>query len=127
MLDKFDSIDFAPFLVPCIFGFVHFSTVQKQNKKIDFVLISKKDNRRPGKRFIVRGLDKQGNAVNFVETENIYIVHESQQMKFASYVQTRGSIPLFWSQKPNLAWAPKVAISPDHEQSLKASKIHMHE
>jgi len=48
-------------------------------------------------------------------------------MKVASYVQTRGSIPLFWSQKPSLKWEPKVAISDNHEQSMKASKLHMQE
>lgn len=94
---------------------------------MDFILVSKKDNRRPGKRFVVRGLDRNGNAVNFVETENIFVVHQEQQMKVGSYLQTRGSIPLHWSQKPNLLWAPSVALSKDKEQSLKASKIHMSE
>jgi hypothetical protein len=40
-------------------------------------LISKKDNRRGGKRFLVRGLDKQGNAANYVETENVYVVYKN--------------------------------------------------
>ena len=86
MLDKFDSIDFAPFIVPCIFGFVHIARIKKMDKIIDFILISKKDNRRPGKRFIVRGLDREGNAANFAETENILILHENEKMRIASYV-----------------------------------------
>lgn len=94
---------------------------------LDFILISKKDNRRPGKRFIVRGLDKQGNAVNYVETENVYVVYKNNQMHVGSYVQTRGSIPLFWSQKPNLKWSPSVALHDKPIESLKASKIHMQE
>lgn len=40
--------------------------------KTEFYLISKKDCRRPGRRFICRGLDEKGNAANFVETEHIF-------------------------------------------------------
>jgi hypothetical protein len=29
-----------------------------------------------GRRFITRGLDRQGNAANFVETEHIFVHHE---------------------------------------------------
>jgi hypothetical protein len=60
----------------------------------DFVLVSRKDNRRLGRRFIVRGLDKEGNAVNYVETEHAVILNETGGYRVASYVQTRGSIPL---------------------------------
>ena len=41
--------------------------------KIDFILISRKDCRRPGRRFVTRGIDREGNAANFVETEHIFV------------------------------------------------------
>lgn len=64
-----------------------------------------------GRRFITRGLDQDGNAANFVETEHIFVHHEIDHMVVASYVQIRGSIPLLWTMKPNLKWSPPVKIN----------------
>jgi SacI homology domain len=61
-------LQYAPFRVPCIYGFVG---IRKINSKIDFALITRKDCRRPGRRFITRGLDRDGCAANFCETEHI--------------------------------------------------------
>jgi len=56
-------------------------------KKYDFVLISKKDCRRPGRRFIVRGIDREGNVANFVETEHVITLYETgDSMKVATYL-----------------------------------------
>jgi hypothetical protein len=48
-----------------------------------------------GTRFNSRGLDEQGNAANFVETEVIF----NYQNITASSVQVRGSCPVIWTQK----------------------------
>ena len=77
MLGEFSGIEYSPFKVPCIFGFVYMSQPQfKSGAKTDFILVSRKDCRRMGRRFITRGLDRQGNAANFVETEHIFVHHE---------------------------------------------------
>ncbi|KAH0627251.1 hypothetical protein JD844_002759 [Phrynosoma platyrhinos] len=52
-------------------------------------------------------IDSEGHAANFVETEQIVHYNGSK----ASFVQTRGSIPFFWSQRPNLKYKPKPQIS----------------
>ncbi|KAJ7413949.1 Phosphatidylinositide phosphatase SAC1 [Willisornis vidua] len=52
-------------------------------------------------------IDSEGHAANFVETEQIVHYKGSK----ASFVQTRGSIPFFWSQRPNLKYKPKPQIS----------------
>jgi hypothetical protein len=57
-----------PFRTPCIYGLY----LTEQASGIGFKLISRKDCRRPGRRFLVRGLDEEGNAANFVETEHIF-------------------------------------------------------
>ncbi|GAB1294866.1 Phosphatidylinositol-3-phosphatase SAC1 [Apodemus speciosus] len=54
-----------------------------------------------------RRIDSEGHAANFVETEQI--VHYSGNR--ASFVQTRGSIPVFWSQRPNLKYKPRPQIN----------------
>jgi len=48
-----------------------------------------------GARFISRGIDDSSNVANFVESEIIL----SYDQFLYSFVQIRGSIPLFWEQK----------------------------
>lgn len=40
------------------------------------------------------GLDSEGNAANFVETEQILILDKLR----ASQILLRGSVPLYWTQ-----------------------------
>jgi phosphatidylinositol 4-phosphatase len=112
LLKDFEHFQYAPFKVPCIFGYLYIKSLMiDSQKKFDFALISKKDCRRPGRRFIVRGIDKDGCVANFVETEHVITLYEqADAMRVASYIQTRGSIPALWSQKPTMKWSPAVRI-----------------
>lgn len=71
--------------MPVIYGFLYIKTIQVENNKFDFALISKKDCRRPGRRFIVRGLDRDGNAANFVQTEHVITLYDQATIKVASF------------------------------------------
>ena len=62
-------------------------------------LISRLSCKRAGTRFNARGIDDDGNVANFVETETIFWSPTGVTL---SYVQVRGSIPLFWEQQPGL-------------------------
>jgi len=73
ILSEFQGYEYSPFKIPCIFGYVFISSPNVNKSKIDFNLISRKDCRRPGRRFVTRGLDREGNAANFVETEHIFV------------------------------------------------------
>ncbi|KAF3834412.1 hypothetical protein F7725_025616 [Dissostichus mawsoni] len=64
-------------------------------KIFEWILISRRSCFRAGVRYYVRGIDSEGHAANFVETEQI----------------TRGSMPFYWSQRPNLKYKPKPIIS----------------
>ncbi|KAJ8418269.1 hypothetical protein AAFF_G00139780 [Aldrovandia affinis] len=57
-------------------------------------LISRRSRHRAGMRYKRRGVDKNGNVANYVETEQQIHVHSHT----LSFVQTRGSVPVFWSQ-----------------------------
>lgn len=48
-----------------------------------------------GARFISRGIDDNSNVANFVESELII----TYEQRLYSFLQIRGSIPLFWEQK----------------------------
>ncbi|KAL2837506.1 SacI homology domain-containing protein [Aspergillus pseudoustus] len=58
-------------------------------------LISRLSSRRAGTRFNARGIDDDGNVANFVETETILWIPPGIAF---SYVQVRGSVPIFWEQ-----------------------------
>lgn len=48
-------------------------------------------------RFIVRGVNDGGHVANFVETEQLIYIDTMDDISL-SYIQTRGTIPLFWEQ-----------------------------
>lgn len=81
-----------------------------------------------GRRFVVRGLDKEGHAANFCETENIMTLKKPNgSFTIASHLQIRGSIPLIWQMKPTMAWAPPVTVNPNFDESFQAAQKHFKE
>lgn len=62
-------------------------------------VISRLSCKRAGTRFNSRGIDDDGNVANFVETETMYW---SPSGVVFSYVQVRGSVPVFWEQAAGL-------------------------
>uniref|UniRef100_A0A803TRJ7 Phosphatidylinositol-3-phosphatase SAC1 n=1 Tax=Anolis carolinensis TaxID=28377 RepID=A0A803TRJ7_ANOCA len=95
------------FAIPVMHGFIVMHSCSINGKYFDWILISRRSCFRAGVRYYVRGIDSEGHAANFVETEQIVHYNGSK----ASFVQTRGSIPFFWSQRPNLKYKPKPQIS----------------
>ncbi|XP_071957671.1 phosphatidylinositol-3-phosphatase SAC1-like [Antedon mediterranea] len=95
------------FILPVMCGFVSVKVGLINSKRFEHILVSRRSCFRAGTRFYMRGLDDQGHAANFVETEQI-IQHSGN---LASFVQTRGSIPLFWTQRPNIKYKPTPQIS----------------
>ncbi|KAG9341006.1 hypothetical protein JZ751_019759 [Albula glossodonta] len=91
-------------------------------------LISRRSRHRAGMRYKRRGVDKNGNVANYVETEQQIHVHSHT----LSYVQTRGSVPVFWSQagyrynpRPRLEKGEKetaIYFSAHFEEQLKIYK-----
>jgi hypothetical protein len=64
-------------------------------------LISRRSVNRPGLRYLRRGVDDEGNTANTVETEQILSVPDwDSSHNVFSYLQLRGSIPLYFSQSP---------------------------
>ena len=90
-------------VTPVFAGFI----TSFQAEKFKFVLISRRSAYRAGTRFWVRGADEDGNVANFVETEQIVVTDKETY----SYVQIRGSVPLSWTQYPDLSRNPKIRLS----------------
>ena len=114
------------FVLVVINGFIQGESVDVKGKRLDYILLSRRDKRRTGTRFNTRGLDDQGNAVNYVETEQIVVFLEDN-LKVFSHVQIRGSIPLVWSQKPDLSWTPRPKVSISAQQNSTSAEIHFNE
>jgi hypothetical protein len=72
-----------------------------------YALITRRSNSRAGTRYHSRGIDLNGNVSNFVETEQILV---SADNVIRSYLQIRGSIPLFWEQRVGLKYKPKLVL-----------------
>ncbi|XP_072772678.1 phosphatidylinositol-3-phosphatase SAC1-A-like [Nerophis lumbriciformis] len=95
------------FALPMVHGFIVMKPCRINGKIFEWILISRRSCFRAGVRYYVRGIDSEGHAANFVETEQI-VLYEGAK---ASFVQTRGSMPFYWSQRPNLKYKPKPIIS----------------
>ncbi|KAI1721254.1 sacI homology domain-containing protein [Ditylenchus destructor] len=88
------SIDADDWLVQCMCGSVLIRTIYVGHRTAKVAIISRLSGDRVGTRFSVRGVNDDGNVANFVETEQL-ISFEDQE---SSFVQIRGSVPLFWEQ-----------------------------
>ena len=114
-------------LVPLICGFVQIECAHFAGNEVELALISRIDHRRAGVRFQTRGLDSDGCAANFVETEQILTLRKNNRFSAASFVQIRGSIPLRWKQKPNLKWNPKGVVVDSAQNNLESAEKHFNE
>lgn len=85
-------------------------------------IISRQSSRRAGTRFNSRGIDDDGNVANFVETEVVLWLPPGVTF---SYVQVRGSIPIFWEQTPGfLPGQQKIEITRSLEATQHAFDRH---
>ena len=110
--------------LPIIHGFVDQATLSVYGRIIYITLIARRSRYFAGARFLKRGANDFGYVANDVETEQIVAemlttsFHAPEGRFFASpnytsYVQHRGSIPLYWNQD-NSGVSPK----PDIDCSL---------
>jgi hypothetical protein len=91
---------------------VKISTGSINHKHFQYALVSRKRVHRVGTRYHSRGIDDNGHVSNFVETEQLlcYQVPSDMITHVRSYVQVRGSIPLFWRQRVNSKYTPILEI-----------------
>lgn len=87
-------------------------------------LISRRSIKRPGLRYLRRGVDDQGDTANTVETEQILSKASwALKEKVYSFTQIRGSIPLFFSQSP-YSFKPVPVLQHSSEMNQRAFERH---
>ncbi|KAL4811568.1 SacI homology domain-containing protein [Aspergillus unguis] len=99
------------------------SSMRKTNLPSLLTLISRLSSRRAGTRFNARGIDDDGNVANFVETETILFLPPGVAF---SYVQVRGSVPIFWEQATGfLPGQQKIEVARSVEATQHAFDKHI--
>ncbi|KAK0425805.1 hypothetical protein QR680_009396 [Steinernema hermaphroditum] len=114
------------YTLPIMHGFVGIRRAAVNGNTFQLAIISRRSVYRAGVRFFMRGVNSDGHSANYVETEQI-IQHDRgspDNRVLSSFVQVRGSIPLYWSQHPNLRWQPVPTMKPNDHQ-LEAYVKHM--
>jgi hypothetical protein len=100
------------------------SQIHRTEKSFLLTLISRRSVKRAGLRYLRRGVDEEGHTANGVETEQILSEASwARSSKIHSFVQIRGSIPIFFSQSP-YSFKPVPQIQHSAETNFRAFKNH---
>lgn len=107
---------------PIIHGFIDQANISIYGRKIYITIIARRSHHFAGARFLKRGVNDRGNVANEVETEQVVSdmltssFHDPKygffsNPRFTSFVQHRGSIPLYWTQDLNRLPKPPIEIN----------------
>lgn len=121
----------SDFFLHIIHGFVSQAQLPLSARNLFITLIARRCKIYAGTRYLKRGTNCDGYTANEVETEQI--VHDANVSSlmanglFTSFVQLRGSVPVYWSQ--NIAkMVPKPPINIDHNDPFyKAAGKHFNQ
>ncbi|XP_022241087.1 phosphatidylinositide phosphatase SAC2-like [Limulus polyphemus] len=94
----------------------------KLQKTYNLILISRRSRFRAGTRYKRRGVDELGHCANYVETEQI--IHYGSHI--VSFVQVRGSIPVFWRQL-GYKYRPPPQLDRGEEETQEAFAKHFNQ
>ncbi|KAK1580391.1 inositol 5'-phosphatase [Colletotrichum navitas] len=99
--------------------------LRSTEKRFFLTIISRRSTQRAGLRYLRRGIDEQGYVANAVETEQVLSSTTwDKSSKIYSFLQIRGSIPLFFTQSPvSLKPVPVIQHSP--EANYNATRKHL--
>ncbi|OJA20427.1 hypothetical protein AZE42_09470 [Rhizopogon vesiculosus] len=127
--------DLSPYILPVIYGTFDIRTVYIHGHRIQLCLISRRSRYRAGTRYFRRGIDHEGHVANFNETEQILLVDEKAAGRLSlaesfthklSFIQIRGSVPVFWAEINTLRYKPDLQVM-DLQETVDMMKLHLQE
>ena len=143
-----EQVGIDPYILPVMFGMLEIRNTSIKGTPLTFVLTSRRSRRRVGTRYFTRGIDESGNVGNFNETEQAIILNDDaskgpvsyagdggmqtgksvggSEAQVLSYVQTRGSVPVYWAEINNLHYTPNLQVR-GVETATLAAKRHFDE
>jgi len=136
------------FILPVMFGMMEIRNTRVKSTPFTFTLITRRSRHRAGTRYFSRGIDDEGHVSNYNETEQIIILNDQneglggfaggdgtqngrmtndgQDLQILSYVQTRGSVPVYWAEVNTLHYVPNLQIRAV-ETAVDAARKHFEE
>jgi len=133
-----------PYILPVMFGMMRITPARVKSTSFTFALITRRSRHRGGTRYFSRGIDEQGNVSNYNETEQVVILNDTtgglsgfaggqsmasektKDLQVYSFVQTRGSVPVFWAEVNNLRYTPKLQVR-GVDTAVEAARKHFEE
>lgn len=134
-----------PYILPVMFGMMRITPARVKGTSFTFALITRRSRHRAGTRYFSRGIDEEGHVSNYNETEQVVILNDSagglsgfaggqsmtngksgQDLQVYSFVQTRGSVPVFWAEVNDLKYTPKLQVR-GVETAVEAARKHFTE
>ncbi|EXJ76076.1 uncharacterized protein A1O5_00584 [Cladophialophora psammophila CBS 110553] len=136
-----------PYILPVMHGMLRITPAKIKNTPFTFALITRRSRFRGGTRYFSRGVDDEGHVANFNETEQIALLNDASgptgyaggrgmqngnaggrptETQVMSYIQTRGSVPVFWAEINDLHYTPKLQIR-GVESAVDAARKHFDE
>ncbi|KAL3427441.1 hypothetical protein PVAG01_00950 [Phlyctema vagabunda] len=138
------------YILPVIFGMLEITSTAVGTTPLTIALITRRSRHRAGTRYFSRGIDEEGNVSNFNETEQVIVLNDSsvglggfaggggmqngkvgggsdgKEVQILSYVQTRGSVPVYWAEVNTLKYTPRLQIR-GVETAVSAARAHFSE
>jgi hypothetical protein len=103
----------------CDFSAFDLRLQSMHGRHFQLCLLSRRSRYRAGTRYFRRGIDQKGHVANFIESEQLVLVEDQQisdqptsddvSVKM-SFVQVRGSVPLFWAEVNTLWYKPDLQV-----------------
>ncbi|KAE8355599.1 SacI homology domain-containing protein [Aspergillus coremiiformis] len=136
-----------PYILPVMYGMLRITPAKVKSTTFTFALITRRSRHRAGTRYFSRGIDEQGHVSNYNETEQIVILNDAtgglsgfaggqsmkekpgvsgQDLQVMAFVQTRGSVPVYWAEVNNLKYTPKLQVR-GVETAVDAARKHFAE
>ncbi|KAI0786098.1 SacI homology domain-containing protein [Abortiporus biennis] len=117
----------SAYILPIMYGTFDIRPARINGHYIKLCLISRRCRYRAGTRYFRRGIDHEGHVANFNETEQLLLIDspraDNQCDVQLSFVQIRGSVPLFWAEVNNLRYKPDVQIM-EMKEAINATRKH---
>ncbi|KAI0735477.1 SacI homology domain-containing protein [Earliella scabrosa] len=113
----------SAYILPVIYGTFDIRPVRLSRFQLRLCLISRRSRYRAGTRYFRRGIDPEGHVANFNETEQILLVGDESGTQL-SFVQIRGSIPVYWAEVNTLRYKPDVQVM-ELQDTINALRAHL--
>ncbi|VDN96004.1 unnamed protein product [Rodentolepis nana] len=123
-------------LIPVISGFVKQDKLtlpiwdvdgritSEEPDTVTLTIISRRSQYRAGCRYRRRGIDENGHVANYVETEQVLEVPSDFNTHVLSFLQIRGSVPVFWTQT-GIKYKPPIQLHRSLSENRDAFRLHI--